>query len=69
MNLVICLCRAADLQYTLKRIQGEVQGEVQDEARYALGKLTELALRYIFSGEVLYEPGFWHLPILRKALL
>ena len=53
MNPVICLCRAADVQYTLKGIRDEVQ----DEVLYALGKLTELALRYIFSGEIFYEPG------------
>ena len=52
-------------KYTLKGIQGEVQ----DEALCALGKLTELALRYIFSGEIFYEPGFWHLLMLRKALI
>ena len=52
-------------KHTLKGIRGEVQ----DEALCALGKLTELALRYIFSGEIFYEPGFWHLLMLRKALI
>ena len=54
---------AADSQHTQK-----VQGEDQGETPCALGKLAEQALREVFYGEVVYEPGFSPLPTLRKAL-
>ena len=41
----------ADLQYALKGIQGKDQ----DEALSALGKLEELALKEVFSGETFMD--------------
>ena len=53
----------ADLQYTLKGIQGEDQ----DEVLCALGKLAELAIRQLnlFRRES-HGPSFLDLPTLRK---
>ena len=54
-----------DPQDTLKN----VLSEDQDEALCALEKLAEPALRQLdIFRRNLYEPGFLHLPILRKAL-